>query len=123
MTEEEFKEIYNRLLELTKAGTIKWKKTGSSEFTTSFARSSVAVEQDFHHYFDDLDGSPKVLRIYNDDGILVAYGSSHELSEEDGVKVFILDPSELFNLVQEKVYKYSDTTANILAELRKLKAS
>ena|ERR1044071_9057110 len=123
MTEKEVQEIYARLLELTKAGTIQWKKTGDSEFTASFARSSITIEQDYEYDFDDLDGPPKVLRIYNDDGILVAYASTHELGAEGGVKEFTLDPSELFNLVQEKVYKYSETTEDILNELRKLKAS
>ena len=123
MTEKEVQEIYSRLLELTKAGAIQWKKTGDLEFTTSFSRSSVTIEYDYNYEFANLDGPPKVLRIYNDDGVLVAYGSPEELDEEGGVQGFILDPSELFDLVREKVYKYSETTENILNELRKLKAS
>ncbi len=124
MTEEEVQEIYSRLLELTRAGAIQWKKTGEEEFTTSFVRSSVTIGKDYEHFFDDLNEPLKVLKIYNDDGLMVAYAAQRALEgEEEGVKAFILDPSELFDLVQGRVYKYSETTENILNELRKLKAS
>jgi hypothetical protein len=124
MTEAEFKEIYDRLLVLTKSGAIQWKKTGDTEFTTSFVRSSVTIQNDYNYHFDELDRPPKVLRIYNDDGLLIAYGAPDELSDEGyAAQAFILDPSELFNLVKERVYKFSETTENILEELRKLKAS
>lgn len=118
MTEKEVQEIYSRLLELTKAGTIQWKKTAEEEFTTSFPRSSVAVGKIW------VSNAPEaVMWIYNDDGLLVARVSLNELDVGEGVKEFILDPSELLDLVQERVYKYSETTENILSELRKLKAS
>src|SRR5688572_29363307 len=120
MTENEIHEIYKRLLELTQLDALQWKKIGDSEFTASFPRSSVTIEQDYNY---DFDGPPIVLKIYNNDGIMVACGSPNELDVEGGVKEFILDPSELFNLVQEKVYKYSETSQDILNELRKLKAS
>ena len=121
MTEQEVKEIYNRLLELTKAGTIQWKKTGEEEFTTSFSRSSVTVE--IEYIFDQ--GGRVVLKIFNDAGIMVAYAAptTGMGNIDSAVKEFELDPSELFDLVQEKVYKYSETSENILSELRKLKAS
>ena len=122
MTEQEVKEIYNRLLEFTKAGAIQWKKTGEEEFTTSFSRSSVTVE------IEDTpvdQGGQAAFKIFNDAGIMVAYaGPMAGMGIVDSaVKEFNLDPSELFNLVQEKVYKYSETSENILNELRKLKAS
>ncbi len=121
MTEQEVKEIYNRLLELTRAGTILWKKTGEEEFTTSFSRSSVTIE--IEDFFDQ--GGQAALKIFNDAGIMVAYAAPNiGLGIVDpAVKEFNLDPSELFSLVQEKVYKYSETTENILKELEKLKAS
>jgi hypothetical protein len=120
MTEKEVQEIYNSLLELTKAGAIQWKKTGEEEFTANFSRSSVIITKD--HDYDD---PPPVLKIFNDSGIMVACAAPDEedISVEYGVKEFNLDPSELFSLVQEKVYRYSETTENILNELRKLKAS
>lgn len=124
MTEQEVQEIYNRLLELTKAGKIRWEKTGKSEFTTNFSRSSITVGREGE--IDTLDG-PIVLKIFNDSGLMVVLASTDEnvssiLGETD-VKEFILDPTELFDLVREKIYKYSETTENILDELRKLKAS
>src|ERR1700759_1038688 len=108
MTEKEVQEIYNQLLELTKAGTIQWTKTGSEEFTTSFSRSSVTVGKD--HNYDEPSSS---LKIFNDSGIIVALAAPDEDYVDDvdyGTKFFNLDPSELFNLVQEKVYKYSETS-------------
>ncbi len=113
MTEQEVQEIYNRLLELTKAGTIQWKKSGEEEFTTSFSRSSIALRGD----------DAVIMTIYNEDGLEIAYVAPLQFDVEEGIKEFILDPSELFNLVQEKVYKYSETSENILNELRELKAS
>ena len=123
MTEEEVKEIYNRLLELTKAGTLQWKQTGESEFTTNFARASVTVRIGPDVFGD----SPIVLRIVNDSGVMVALASSNlDIAEIIGgafEKRFNLDVTELFNLVLERVYKYSETSEDILKELRKLKAS
>lgn len=113
MTEEEVKEIYNRLLELTKAGSIRWKKTNDSEYTTSFSRSSVAVDKEAEAW----------MTIYNEDGLPIVYAGPRTVDFPEPVKEFILDPSELFDLVEEKVYKHSETTKNILDELRKLKAS
>ena len=121
MTEKEVQEIYSRLLELTKAGVIQWKKTGDEEFTTSFSRSSVTVEVE---YIFDQSGRA-VLKIFNDVGLKVVYAAS-EIGMgniNSAVKEFELDPSDLFNLVQDKVYKYSETSEDILNELRKLKAS
>jgi hypothetical protein len=107
---------------LTKAGAIQWKKTGEGEFTASFTRSSVGIGKVWLP-----DGSATTMWIYNEDGLLVARVSSEEISRyfevDDEVKEFVLDPSELFSLVKNKVYKYSETTESILDELRKLKAS
>src|ERR687884_693491 len=101
MTEEEVKEIYNRLLELTKAGTLQWKQTGESEFTTSFARASVTVGLGPHV----LD-SPVVLQIFNDSGLMVALASSNlDVADLIGgayAKRFKLDVEELFDLVLER---------------------
>jgi hypothetical protein len=115
MTEKEIREIYDRLLALTKSRAIQWKKTGDSEYSVSFSRSSVTIEQDHDHEFD-----PIILEIFNEEGILVAYAALEELYEAEGVKKFVFDPSELFYLVEEGIYKYSQTSENILNELRKL---
>lgn len=115
MTEKEIREIYDRLLDLTKSRAIRWKKTGESEYSVSFSRSSVTVERD-HNYEELLI----VLRIFNEEGLLVACAALDELDEEQEVKQFVFDPSELFNLVQDEVYKYSETSENILNELREL---
>jgi hypothetical protein len=120
MTEQEVQEIYGRLLESTRDGKIRWEKTGEEEFTINFSRSSVSIEIE-----NVLDGAQAVLKVYNDDGHVIAYAAPTvgvgmaPLS----AKEFELDPSELFSLVQEKTYKYSETYENILNELRKLKAS
>jgi hypothetical protein len=116
MTEKEIREIYDRLLELTKSHAIRWKKTGGGEYSVSFSRSSVNIEKDYG-YVDDV---PIVLKIFNEEGLLVAYAATSELEEVEAVKHFIFDPSELFNLVQDEVYKYSETSENILNELREL---
>jgi hypothetical protein len=113
MSEKEVQEIYNRLLELTKAGTIQWKKTDESEYTANFSRSSVALNKE----------ETVFMTVYNEDGLEIAYVAPHKVDVPEPVKEFILDPSELFDLVEEKVYKHSETTENILNELRKLKAS
>jgi hypothetical protein len=116
MTYKEIREIYDRLLELTKSRAIRWKKIGGAEYSVSFSRSSVTVEKDYN-YADDV---PIVLKVFNEDGILVACAAPHELDVQEAVKQFIFDPSELFNLVQDEVYKYSETSENILNELREL---
>lgn len=125
MTEQEVQEIYNRLLELTKAGKVQWKQTDEEEFTTNFSRSSVSVGIEDISDGGQFDGEEAVLRIYNDAGIVVAYAAPKIGMGiiDPSVKEFRLNPVELFNLVQEKVYKYSETSENILSELRKLKAS
>jgi hypothetical protein len=116
MTEKEIKEIYDRLLSLTKNHAIRWKKTEDSEYLVNFSRSSVAIER---YYYPEYVLT--VLKVFNEDGILVAYAASQELlDEEEGAKQFVFDPSELFNLVQDEVYKYSQTSENILNELREL---
>ena len=119
MTEKEVQEIYNRLLELTKADKIQWKRTGDEEFITSFSRSSVTVEM-------NRDFDPQglgVLKIFNDAGMMVAYAAPEEGIVEYGVKVFNLDPSELFGLIRDKVFKYSETSRSILDELEQLEFS
>ena len=122
MTEQEVQEIYNRLLELTKAGKIRWEKTGEEEFTTNFSRSSVTVE------IEDIGvvhGGQPVLKIYNDAGRIVAY-AAHKIGmgvTGSGVKEFNLNPSELYNLVEESVYKYAETSKSILDELKELELS
>jgi hypothetical protein len=118
MTEKEVQEIYERLLELTKAGAVQWKKTDENEFAANFSRSSVGIGR------SATPNNPLTFMwIYNEDGLLVARIAPVARGESEGVREFMLDPSELFNLVQDKVYKYSETTENILDELRKLKAS
>ncbi len=121
MTEKEVQEIYNRLLELTKAGKIQWEKTGEEEFASNFSRSSVTVEM--RHVFDQ--GGEVFLKIYNDAGIMVA--SASPLAgmglAGSGVKEFNLDPSELYGLIQDTVFKYSDTSRSILDELKELELS
>ena len=115
MTEKEIQEIYDRLLALTNSRAIQWKKTGSSEYSVNFSRSSVTIEEDH----DDVE-DPIVLEIFNEDGILIAYAALEELHEGEDVKKFVFDPSELFYLVEEGVHKYSQTSENILNELREL---
>src|SRR5947209_19962675 len=100
MTDQEVREIYNRLLELTKAGAIQWKKTAEEEFTASFSRSSVTIER-----FYIADEPIVVMKIYNEDGLSIALVSSYDLGVEDETLQFILDPSNLYNLVQDKVHK------------------
>jgi hypothetical protein len=117
MTEKEIREIYDRLLELTKSRAIRWKRSGYLEYSVSFSRSSVAVA------FDDFDGHKStVLKVFNEDGVLVACATTRsEIPElDEGVEQFTFDPSELFYLVQDEVYKYSETSENILNELREL---
>jgi hypothetical protein len=119
MTEQEIQEIYNRLLALTKAQAIKWEKIGESEYSVNFSRSSVTVGKDYEY-----DPLAVAMKIYNQEGLLVAYAASpDDLLVEDGVERFNLDPSELFNLAQSEVYRYSETSKNILNELRELDAS
>lgn len=117
MTEKEIREIYDRLLGLTKSRAIRWKKIGLLEYAVNFSRSSVTVEK-IHDFLGD---ETIVLKVFNENGVLVACASlSEELNLEEGVKQFTFDPSELFDKVQEEVYKYSDTSENILNELREL---
>jgi hypothetical protein len=124
MTEQEVQEIYNRLLELTKAGKIKWEKTEEEEFTTNFSRSSVSVGIE-----GLLFGEQVALKIYNDVGNIVAYAAQKPviglLAPE--VKTFNLNPSELYKLVDEGIeeglYKYSETSRSILDELKELEFS
>ncbi len=63
MTEKEVQEIYSRLLELTKASAIQWKKTGESEYTANFSRSSVALNKEEITF----------MTLYNEDGLEIAY--------------------------------------------------
>ena len=121
MTEQEVQEIYKRLLELTKAGKIRWEKTSSTEFTTNFSRSSVTVEKE-----GLLTGKQVALKIYNDVGLMVAYAANStglDFIVGTGVKEFKLDPSELYAFIQENLYKYSETTKSILDELKELELS
>ena len=121
MTKQEMQEIYNRLLELTKGGKVKWEKVGRSEYVRNFSQSSVAVEKDWN-----CEPPMIVLKIYNQDGHLIAIASDDIdalIEEENEVERLTLDPSELFDLVQSQVYKYSETTTNLLDELRKLEPS
>lgn len=120
MTEQEIQEIYNRLLELTKAEAITWKITGESEYSVNFSRSSVVLVKDSLSHPNVFSYLVPVLRIYNQDGLLVAYAAPEDMGRETEVKAFMFDPSELFNLVQNQVYKYSETSKNILDELKEL---
>ena len=117
MTEKEMQEIYARLLELTKQGRLTWRPDGENEFTTSFSRSSVSISTGM-----SIPHSLSLLRIHNQEGVIVAVAANDTdlIAESLSVFVFALDPSELFNLVQESVYKYSETSQNILHELREL---
>src|SRR5882672_9492098 len=116
MTEQEFTEIYNDLLQLTRAKKIQW-KTQEEGFSVAFSRSSVNL---------GLDNDYRVpnLRIYNDDGLMIA-ASALPVGDDyaDRVRRFSLDPSELYELVESQIFKYSETTRNILDELRQLRAS
>ena len=134
MTEQEVQEIYSRLLELTKAGKVKWEKTGEKEFTANFSRSSVSVEkeeQGIEGLAEALRGEFKdrfALNIYNDAGLIVAYANnSKKIKLGLGVKTFKLDPSELYHLVEESIkedfYKYSETSRSILDDLKELELS
>lgn len=115
MTEQELKEIYNRLLALTKARAIQWRKTGGSEYTVSFSRSSIVIETDWNYVEPVI-----VMKVFNEDGLLVAYASNKDLAKDEAIMYFDFDPSELFNLVQAQVYRYSETSQNILDELKGL---
>lgn len=118
MTEQEIREIYNRLIELTKTRMVHWKRTDEAEYTVSFSRSSVVIQKDYNY-----EALPTVLKVYNAEGVLVAYAAPIKIDEEKAVKGYIFDPSELFDLVQEEVYKYTETSKNILDELRELELS
>jgi hypothetical protein len=118
MTEQEIREIYNRLVELTKARMVHWKRTDEAEYTVSFSRSSVVIQKEYGY-----EALPTVLRVYNAEGVLVAYAAPIEIDAEEAVKGYTFDPSELFDIVQEEVYKYTDTSKNILDELRELELS
>ncbi|PYS47926.1 MAG: hypothetical protein DMF68_14735 [Acidobacteria bacterium] len=115
MTEQEVKDIYERLLNLTKARKIHWKKTDNYEYLMNFSRSSVVIEKDFNYV-----EPPIVMKVFNEDGVLIAYASLKDLEEGESVKAFNFDTSELFRLVQEQVHKYSETSKNLLDELKEL---
>jgi hypothetical protein len=115
MTEQEIKEIYDHLLVLTKARAIQWKKTGNSEFAISFSRSSVVVERVWD--FGDL---AIAMNVVNEDGLLIAYACRMDLARGSAIVWFDFDPAELFNLIEGQVYKYSETSKNILDELKAL---
>ena len=112
MTEHEIKQIYSYLLDVTRARRLKWKKTGNYEYTVSFSRSSVTLYRDWEY-----EDPPVVMNILNEDGLAIAYASARELYQSESVYSFTLDPSELYELVEEQVYKYSETSKNILDEL------
>jgi hypothetical protein len=115
MTEPEIKEIYDHLLGLTKARAIQWKKTGSSEFAISFSRSSVVIERDWNYQ------EPVIaMNVFNEDGLLIAYACGTDLARDEAIVWFDFDPTELFILVEVQVYKYSETSKNILDELKAL---
>ena len=117
MTEKELHEIYQNLLDLTKQGMLEWANLGSDTYEINFSRSSITI------YFDaDLQpyGRAAVMNVYNEDGKLIA--SSSPLHEESTtVKYFDLDVSELFSLIQSRIYKYSETAKGILEELKKIR--
>ena len=116
MTQEEINEIYDRLLELTSKDAIRWKGRQhllyGSDFSVTLSRSSIEL---------DRKDASTVLRIYNDEGLLVAQAvpADYQESISYGVKDFVLDASELYDLVEGKVYKYAETSKNILDELPK----
>ncbi|MDT5062748.1 MAG: hypothetical protein QOH63_3207 [Acidobacteriota bacterium] len=115
MTEQEIKEIYSHLLGLTKVRAIQWKKTGNSEYAISFSRSTVVVERDWN--FDE----PVIaMNIFNEDGLLIAYACETDLARNEAIIWVDFDPAELFNLIEGQVYKYSETSKNILDELKAL---
>jgi hypothetical protein len=118
MTKEDVHEIYNKLLELTQKQSVQWKYGGFGDYVISFPRSSVGVEY-------NQNAKAPMFNIYNDDGRIVAYASSTRNDEatDAGIVWVNFDPSELFNLVQEQFYKYSETSANILYELQRLEQS
>jgi hypothetical protein len=124
MTEQEVNEIYKRLLELTTAGKVKWEQTGEQEFTTNFSRSSVSVGID-----NNLPERQVALIIYNDTGLMVAYAAPETGRGfvDFGVKEFNLDATRLYRrvrkIVEEGLYKYSETSKSILDELKELELS
>jgi hypothetical protein len=108
-------DIYERLLNLTRARAIRWKKTNDAEFMMNFSRSSVVIERDYNYV-----EPPVVMKVFNEDGLLIAYASLTALEEGESVKAFTFDPSDLFRLVQEQVHKYSETSKNLLDELKEM---
>jgi hypothetical protein len=116
MTQEEINEIYERLLELTRSGALRWSRTSDDDYSVSFSRSTVSVTRGV--FAGDLG---VCLSIYNDDGTMEAKafrGAIPDRSSE--VKEFVLDPTDLLDLVRDRVLKYTETSTNILDELRQL---
>jgi hypothetical protein len=61
------------------------------------------------------------MSIYNDNGVLVARAFAGAAPEpSSAVKQFDLDPTELLELVRDTIYKYEQTSTNLLEELRQL---
>src|SRR5256885_226144 len=107
MTEQEFHEIYDTLIELTKQGTIPWKRIKQAEYQVEFSRSSVVVQLES----DQFGGVHYDMNVYNEDGKLIA-SSSPWVDELSGVRQFDLDSSALYELIESQIYKYSETTKN-----------
>lgn len=119
MTEQEFTEIYSDLLQLTKSKKIQWKRTNDDAYIVTFSRSSVSLGLD-----NEYGASEYYMRIYNEDGLLiVAAPVARPDAYSDRVRQFSLDPSDLYRLVEAQIFKYSETSRNILDELRQLQAS
>lgn len=118
MTEQEMREIYERLLELTKQGRLTWRADGDYSFSTSFSRSSISLSSSVLN--DDMYIS--MLDIHNDEGVVIATATNDPNLIVDVPSLFVypLDPTELLMLVRESVYKYTVTSQNVLHELREL---
>ena len=113
MTEKEFTEIYEKLLELTKGRALEWKDMGNQNYELNFPRSSITL-------YASESPDDVVMNVLNEDGLLIATNSLF-YDEDRRVRRFDLDTSELYNVIQSQMYKYSETAKDILAELKKLR--
>lgn len=120
MTEQEMREIYELLLELTKHGRLTWRADGDYSFSTSFSRSSVSLTSSI---IND-NAYIAMLDIHNDEGVVIATATNDPdlVVDVPSLFVYLIDPTELLKLVRESVYKYSSTSQNVLHELRELSA-
>lgn len=118
MNDAVYREIYERLVAATQSDRIRWRKLAESVFEAKFADALVTIERN-HHY----PRNPAVLRIHNAERVQVAYLADEALNEEEVVEFCLLEPSELFDEVERRVYRREDTLVALLDELRRTTAS